>query len=162
MADFAQSYLGQLRSLIGDRLVLMPGARIIIENPAGEVLIEHRADFRLWGLPGGAAEVGEPLERTIAREVMEETGMALGVVTAFGFASDPQIETVTFPNGDRCQYFSLLFHTRDYYGEPRPMDGEALELRWCHPDALPEMVPNMRRTVEAWLRYRDGGGFQLI
>jgi 8-oxo-dGTP pyrophosphatase MutT (NUDIX family) len=159
---FAESYLGQLRAVIGDRLVLMPGTRIVIEDDAGRILIDHRADFRVWALPGGCAETGEALEQTIVREVLEESGLVLGAVTAFGFASDPDWETTTFPNGDRVQNFSLMFTTREFSGTPRPLDGEALDYRWCDPRDLPEMVPNHRRTVEAWLRWKAGEGFQLI
>jgi 8-oxo-dGTP pyrophosphatase MutT (NUDIX family) len=162
MTDFSQSYLGQLRAVIGDRLVLMPGTRIVIENDAGRVLLDHRADFGVWALPGGCAETGEALETTIVREVMEESGLVLGSVTPFGFASDPVVELTIFPNGDRVQNFSLMFTTREYSGTPIPLDGEALDYRWCDPHDLPDMVPNHRRTVEAWLRWRETGTFQLI
>ena len=59
MTDFADSYVGQLRRVVGDRLLLVPGARIVIENAAGEILLQRRADFDLWGLPGGNAEEDE-------------------------------------------------------------------------------------------------------
>lgn len=162
MNDFSDSYLGRLRQVIGSRLVLTPGTRVVIENPMGQVLLDRRADFGIWALPGGCAETGEAIEATIVREVLEESGMVLHGVTPFGFASAPEWETTTFPNGDVCQNFSLLFTTRDYTNEPRPLDGEALEYRWCDPADLPEMVANHRRTVEAWQQWRAGGGFQLI
>jgi 8-oxo-dGTP pyrophosphatase MutT (NUDIX family) len=162
MSDFSDSYLGQLRKVIGNRLVLMPGTRVVIENPLGQVLLDRRADFGTWALPGGCAETGEAIEATIVREVLEESGMVLHGVTPFGFASDPVWETTTFPNGDVCQNFSLLFTASDYSRKPRPLDGEALEYRWSDPLDLPEMVTNHRRTVEAWVRWRSGAGFQLI
>lgn len=63
MTDYADSYIGKLRRLLGDRLLLVPGARIVIENAAGEILLQRRSDFGLWELPGGNAEEGESLER---------------------------------------------------------------------------------------------------
>ncbi|MEC7675441.1 MAG: hypothetical protein VYB89_07925, partial [Pseudomonadota bacterium] len=64
MADFWASYLGQLRTKIGDDLVLMPGARAVMERADGLILLERRADFGIWGLPGGNAEAGQSLEQT--------------------------------------------------------------------------------------------------
>ncbi len=162
LSDFSQSWLGQLRLVVGNRLVLMPGTRIVIEDEQGRILLDHRADFRIWALPGGAAEEGESLPQTIIREVREESGVELQAVTPFGFASDPRSETTTFPNGDVTQNFSLMFTSRAYDGEPVPLDGESIGYQWCDPRALPEMVPNHRRSVEAWLRWKQSGEFQLI
>jgi 8-oxo-dGTP pyrophosphatase MutT (NUDIX family) len=53
MPDFDNSYVGQLRKLVGSRLLLVPGARIGIENASREILLQKRSDFGLWGLPGG-------------------------------------------------------------------------------------------------------------
>jgi len=160
--SFADSWLGQLRQIIGSQIVLMPGTRIVIENADGKILLDHRADFRIWALPGGAAEVGESMGETVIREVAEECGVVLHTVTPFGFASDPSSETTTFPNGDVTQNFSLMFTTRDFSGEPTPLDGESIGYQWCDPGAMPEMVPNHRRSVEAWLKWKETGAFQLI
>jgi 8-oxo-dGTP pyrophosphatase MutT (NUDIX family) len=158
----SESYLGQLRQLIGNRTVLMPGARIVLENEAGRILLDLRADFRIWALPGGAAEVDESIEQTIVREVREECGIEVHSVTPFGFASHGTQEVTTFPNGDVTRNFALLFTTRDFTGTPVPLDGEALGYQWADPHALPEMVGNHRRSVEAWLRWKATGEFQLL
>jgi ADP-ribose pyrophosphatase len=162
MSDFSESYLGQLRSVVGSRLLIVAGTRIVIENEAGLILLDHRPDFDLWALPGGACEPDEDAAGTIVREVREESGLIVRNVEPFGFASDPQWETTTFPNGDVCRNFSLMFTTRDFSGTPHPVDGEASEYRWCDPLGLPDMVRNHRRSVEAWSRWKAGGGFQLI
>lgn len=72
MTDFADSYLGRLRSLVGPRLLLVPGARVVIVNEAGEILLQKRSDLGVWGLPGGNAEAGEDLKSVAIREVHEE------------------------------------------------------------------------------------------
>ena len=141
---------------------MVPGTRIVIEDTAGLVLLDFRPDFRVWALPGGACEPDEDAATSIVREVLEESGLVVSAVTPFGFASDPEWEITRFPNGDVCRNFSLMFTTQEYSGTPRPMDGEALDYRWWDPNDLPEMVPNHRRSVEAWLRWKAGGGFQLI
>ena len=159
---FADSYLGQLRALIGNRLVLMPGARIVIEHADGRILLQRRTDFGLWGLPGGNAEEGEGLEAVVVREVLEETGLIVSNVEPFGFGCDPHYETFQFPNGDRAQFFALMFYTRSFEGEPAVTDDESSAVGWFAPDSLPEMLPNMARSIEAYLRFKATGKFQMI
>ena len=162
MTPFADSYVGRLRRLVGSRLLLVPGARIVIENDSGEILLQKRSDFGVWGILGGNAEEGESLETSIVREVREETGIVVNDVRPYGFGSDPAVETHTFPNGDRCQFFSLNFYARSFVGVPRIADGESLALGWFDPAELPEMLPNMRRSLDAYVRFRSTGEFQLI
>ena len=159
---FADSYLGQLRALIGGRLVLMPGARIVIERADDRILLQKRTDFGLWGLPGGNAEEGEGLEAVVTREVVEETGLIVSDVEPFGFGCDPHYETFQFPNGDRAQFFALMFYTRSFEGEPAVADDESSAVGWFAPDSLPEMLPNMARSIDAYLRFKATGKFQMI
>ena len=159
--DFADTYLGRLRDLVGSRLLLVPGARIVIENSSGEILLHKRSDFGVWGMPGGNAEEGEDLETVVIREVAEETGLSVSQVQPFGFGCDPAVETHTFPNGDRCQFFALNFYTRTFQGVPRA-DDESTDVGWFSPGALPEMLPNMRRSVAAYERFLRSGEFQMV
>ena len=162
MTGFEQSYLGQLRKLTGSQLLLVPGARIVIENANGEYLLQHRSDFARWGLPGGSAEPGEDLHEVIVREVYEETGLTIKDPTPFGFGSDPKLETITFPNGDKCQFFVLNYYSQSYAGELQMLDGESLALDWFAPDHLPDMLPNMKASVQAYQRFCATGEFQII
>jgi len=160
--SFADSYLGQLRQVVGSRMLLIAGTRVVIENDAGEVLLQKRSDFGLWGLPGGAAEIGEDVETVARREVLEETGLIVSQLQPFGFACDPAIETITYPNGDRCQNFSLNFCTRHFEGVPRPADDESTDCTWFSPDALPDVMPNMRQSILSYRDFLRTGQFQMI
>ncbi|HEY8567313.1 MAG TPA: NUDIX domain-containing protein [Beijerinckiaceae bacterium] len=162
MHGFAESYLGRLRGIVGSRLLLVPGARIVIENAAGEVLLQQRSDFRLWGVPGGVPDEGEDLTAAVLRETLEETGLTVEDATPFGFASDPAHEVWTYPNGDRCHYFTLMYTARRYHGSLRALDGESLALGWFRLDALPPLLPVMERTLGAYERYRETGAFQMM
>ena len=134
----------------------------MIENPAGQILLQKRSDFGVWGLPGGNAEEGEDLETVVIREVEEETGLVVSKVRPFGFGCDPEIETHTFPNGDRCQFFVLNFYTREFQGVPHVADDESTALGWFGSDELPEMLPNMQKSIVAYRHFQSSGQFQII
>ena len=160
---FSDSYLGKLRKIVGSRLVLIPGARIVVHDRAGRVLLELRKDFRKWGLPGGHQEVGDSSVDTAIREVFEETGLKITRPEMFGVASDPKHETIRFPNGDRTQTVSILFHARKPRGAAKFDPSETLELGWFALDKLPaSLMPNSARTLKAFNRYRRTGRFQMI
>lgn len=161
--SFAKSYLGKLRRVVGSRLIIVPGARIVVHDRMGRVLLELRRDFKRWGLPGGHQEVGDSSAATAIREVFEETGLRIRRPQVFGIASDPRHETITFPNGDRTQSVSVLFHARKPRGKAAFDPRETLELAWFPLDKLPKSVmPNSKRTLKAFARYRRTGKLQMI
>lgn len=162
MNEFSDSYVGQLRTLIGNRLLLIPGARIVIENVDGKVLLQLRGDFNIWGLPGGMADPGESIEQTIKREVFEESGLTLESCRPFGFGSNPERETFTYPNGDNAQHFVLNFYSTEFSGSLLADNEESLRLEWFATSDLPEMLPNMRRSIDAFLEFKRTGMFQLF
>lgn len=162
MSDFAESYLGRLRALVGGRLLQTPGARIVIENDDGKVLLQERADFGLWGVPGGNPDDGERIEDAIRRETWEETSLILKACHAYGYGSDPTFELITYPNGDKTHVYCLLFYTTEFEGTATVNDTESLSLDWFDPSHLPDMLPNMARTIEAYVRHKSTGQFQFI
>jgi 8-oxo-dGTP pyrophosphatase MutT (NUDIX family) len=162
MTDFASSYLGRLRAVVGDRLLLVPGMRIVVERPDGAILLQLRSDYRLWGLPGGVPDEGEGADETVIRETFEETGIQVSDPRPFGFACDPGHEVWTYPNGDRCHYFTLLYVARRFTGEVIGGNDESLKVGWFMPDDLPPLLPVMQRTLDAYARFRGTGEFQMI
>ena len=66
----------------GFEYLMNPAAAVValITNAKGELLVERRKMEPAKGtldLPGGFADVGETAEEAVAREVMEETGLAV-------------------------------------------------------------------------------------
>ncbi|MEI9428126.1 hypothetical protein [Mesorhizobium sp. Cs1299R1N3] len=55
-----------------------------------------------------------------------------------------------------------MFYTRRFEGEPAVADDESSAVEWFSVDSLPEMLPNMARSVEAYLRFKTTGKFQMI
>ena len=162
MGGFAESYLGRLRAVAGARLVMMPGVRVIVEREDGAILLHLRSDFEAWGLPGGVPDEGEGLEAVAVRETLEETGIRPLDPKPFGFADDPAHEVWTYPNGDVCHYFTLLFHARHYTGVAAADGDESLSVAWFARDALPPLMPVMTRTLNAYDAFRRTGAFQMI
>jgi len=158
-----QSYIRTLRATAGQRLLLMPGARLVLQRAGGEILLQLRTDFRKWGLIGGNPEPGESLDATIRREATEELGIRLDELEPFGFSSNPALETIQYPNGDRCQYFGMLFVCRSFTGQPEIADEESLKLGWFKPDALPEpLMATVQPTLSALRVWEENGRFQML
>jgi 8-oxo-dGTP diphosphatase len=61
------------RPIIGVGAVILDGDRVLVIKRAHEPLKGQ------WSLPGGGVELGETLERAVAREVQEETGLDVEV-----------------------------------------------------------------------------------
>ena len=70
MAD----YMKDLRSLVGTRPLMLPGASVLILDRHSRVLLQKRGDNGLWGPPGGLMELGETVEQTAIREFMKKPG----------------------------------------------------------------------------------------
>jgi 8-oxo-dGTP pyrophosphatase MutT (NUDIX family) len=49
-----------------------------------EIVLCGRTDERLWGLPKGTPEPGESLEATALREVREESGLGVAIISDLG------------------------------------------------------------------------------
>ena len=162
MSDFANSYLGRLRAVVGDRLLLVPGMRVVVEREDGAILLQLRSDYHVWGLPGGVPDEGEGADAAAVRETLEETGIQIGDPRPFGFASDPDHEVWTYPNGDRCHYFTMLFYARAFTGELLGSNDESLEVGWFAPEVFPPLLPVMRRTLDAYARFCATSEFQMI
>lgn len=164
MNDFADSYLGRLRAVVGSQPLLCPCVRLLIEDDQGRILMQARGDYLgFWGLPGGNIECGESAVQAAEREAYEETALRVTGLAMFGHSSQPDLETMTLPNGHVCHYHASLFHTRHYSGTPQADGHEGLELRWFAPDGpLPLVHPQILASVQAFCRYRDSGKFQLL
>lgn len=94
---------------------------LIAQRPPGK----HMADG--WEFPGGKLEPGEERLAGLARELQEELGIAIATETA-----RPLIRVRhSYPS---CDVLLDIWVIRNYKGEPRGLDGQALQ--WCTLDEL--------------------------
>lgn len=143
-------YIAQLRKLIGSQKIIHPAARIVLENAQGEILLIRRRDNDQWGLIAGGLEEGEDIRTCIIREVKEETGLDVHTVEGIGISTRPEAETVTYPNGDQVQYFTMVFYSNDWSGTLRQETNETTEARFFSRHDLPALPPNEAPALR-WL-----------
>lgn len=65
---FEESYLGQLRKLVGSQPLISPGARAIIRDEHGRFLLIRRRDNGAWGMPAGSLELQESILDCLKRK----------------------------------------------------------------------------------------------
>jgi mutator protein MutT len=109
--------------------VLDVAAAILFRD--GRYLVTQRYDHDsfggFWEIPGGKKEPGETLEQTIVREIREELGLEVEVVSFY--------RTARYPYPSRTVDLHL-FHCRIRSGEPRTL--ECQSFAWVEPSRLKE------------------------
>ena len=156
-----KSYIQQLRQKIGHQKIIHPAARIVIENDKNEFLFILRSDNKKWGIPAGALEEDETIEQCIRREVLEETGLTLGKTIVTGISSDPKFETVTYPNQDVVQYFTVNFYCNDWTGDWKPDVDESLKVQFFSLENMSPTLGNEKDAFDSYFFYKKNQQIKL-
>ncbi|MGN1387554.1 MAG: NUDIX domain-containing protein [Bacillus sp. (in: firmicutes)] len=133
------NYYKKLREKVGNELIFMPSVAAIVRNDSGEILLQNKGNGEKWSLPAGAIELGEAPAEAIVREVREETGLLVvprKLVGVFG-GKDFRYQ---YPNGHQVEYNVFMFDCVIQGGELNPTDNETAELRYFHPNHMPELA----------------------
>jgi 8-oxo-dGTP diphosphatase len=93
----------------------LTGASVIVLRPDAVLMVKRaRAPLEgLWSFPGGRSEPSEEPEATARRELLEETGLAVGTIVRIGSFQ---------PAPDRSPLWLTVFTARASDGEPRAAD----------------------------------------
>ncbi|MEU3494474.1 NUDIX domain-containing protein [Kitasatospora cineracea] len=127
---------------------VVPSVTAVVTNADGQLLLIHKTDNNLWALPGGGHDVGESVSDTVIREVQEETGIDVEVLSIVGLYTDPN-HVMAYDDGEVRQQFSICFRARPVGGNLRT-SSESKEVRWVSPADLPglDIHPSMRLRIE--------------
>ena len=140
----------ELRKYVGHKPLLSIGATIIVTNNHGQILLNLRSDTKTWGIPGGAMELGETIEETAKRELLEETGLILEEFDFLTVLSGKDLY-FKYPNGDEVYSVIVLFKAKKVSGELNINDGESTELKYFNFDALPRLESRAQKVIDYYL-----------
>lgn len=147
-------YVEEMRSLVGNRPLILIGSHVIILNKNNEVLLQLRSDYNCWGIIGGALECGETLEETAKREVYEETGLIVKHLEPFQNFSGKEFFNV-YPNGDQVYGVLVTYICRDFEGTLRIDYDESKDLRFFPIHDLPTNLGSLHKLIlDTFLKQR--------
>lgn len=83
------------------------GARAIIHDERGRILLVKRSDNGAWVMPAGSIELNESILDCLKREVWQETGLEVLEARPIAIYSEPRFAFTT-AYGDHTQMFSVV------------------------------------------------------
>jgi 8-oxo-dGTP diphosphatase len=127
----------------------------VVVDEQDRVLVIRRDDTGHWQAPGGVLELNETFEEGVRREVLEETGLTVGVERLTGVYKNLAHGIV-----------ALVFRCRPVSGTISPTE-EAREVQWMERDeAVAAMNPAFAIRVldafDATVHHRNHDGVDLV
>ncbi len=111
------------------------GAVILHEDKVLLVRRGQSPSYGKWSLPGGLVELGESTREAIAREIVEECGIAIRVVDVAGV-----IDRIVHDDAGRVRYHYVLV---DYLAYPESLDvvagSDAGDAQWFEIERVVEL-----------------------
>jgi 8-oxo-dGTP pyrophosphatase MutT (NUDIX family) len=81
------AFLGGIKQMPAEKLIFRPSVYGLILD-SDRLLLGYISKTGKYCLPGGAVELGEPLEAALQREIKEETGLEVATSQFLGFKED--------------------------------------------------------------------------
>lgn len=128
-------YIRKLRDSIGRDLILLPSVAVLPRDHHDRILLVRQADTGRWATIGGSVEVDEDPADAAVREAAEEAGVDVKLTCILTAVGGPEFR-ITYPNGDRTAYVSIVYEAVVVSGSPRPDHDETVDVAWFGRDAL--------------------------
>ncbi len=118
------------------------GARAMVRDHAGRILLVRHTYVPGWAFPGGGVERGETAEEALAHELKDEAGIILTArPRLFAFYAN----NASFP-GDHIAFY--LVEPGGWERTDWKPNREIAEARFFQPDALPaDLTPGTARRI---------------
>lgn len=143
----SMSYITNLRKYVGHEPLINIGATVIVLNDKNEILLNLRSDTNTWGIIGGGMELGESLEETAERELMEEAGLKAKHFELLDLLSGKELY-FKYPNGDETYTVIALYQAVGVSGKLKINDDESNKLQYFSLDKLPPLESRARVVIQ--------------
>ena len=147
MSPYEESYAGQLRKLVGNRMLLTPGVRGLIRDEHGRALFIRRRDNGKWGMPAGGIELRETVFEALQREVREETGLEVVDATPVAVYSGDDM-TFTSAYGNEYQGLVFTFRIDEWRGDLVRETDETTDAQFLDESEYPEAYEQYREFLD--------------
>jgi len=122
----------------------------IIPYPDNKILLikrNTRPFVGYWALPGGRMDIGETVDQTVVREVKEETGLEVAIVSVVGdYVETGKREDVEY------EYYPRCFVVKPVGGQLKKQDSEIQEMQLFSLGALPKPLAfEHEKMIEDWV-----------
>jgi 8-oxo-dGTP diphosphatase len=129
---------------LGARYQLRKSARVVLENEAGAIALQHLTNYGFYKLPGGGVDTGETVEEALMREVREEVGCDCVIMRPLGL-------TIEYRAKYKLIHLSYCYVAKVTSAITQPAFEEA-EIAagqtniWVTPDSVVELVKSGERS----------------
>jgi len=131
-------YIKNLRSGVGNSLLLIPGVAAVILNENRRLLLQEKHS-EAWSLPAGMIEPGESPGDAIVREVKEETGLIVAPERVLGVFGG-KLFRYKYPNGDWVENTVILMRCSVLSNSGVISDTETKSLKYFEKNSMPELA----------------------